>query len=75
MKIYPIGISKKQKKILGSALTDDKKAVYNTTFEVLKGVCLLAAPFAPYLPELLPQLNRRSKRAMWRLPDMRQFNN
>jgi len=36
-----------------SSLTDDKKAVFNTTFEILKGVCLLAAPFAPYMPEAI----------------------
>jgi isoleucyl-tRNA synthetase len=44
-------IRRNRRRFWGSELTDDKKAVYNTTFEVLKGICLLAAPFAPYLPE------------------------
>lgn len=44
-------IRRNRRRFWTSALTDDKKAVFNTTFEVLKGVCLLAAPFAPYLPE------------------------
>lgn len=46
-------IRRNRRRFWGSALTDDKKAVFNTTFEVLKGVCLLAAPFAPYLPEAI----------------------
>ena len=32
-------------------LTEDKKAVYNTTYEILVGVAQLTAPFAPYLSE------------------------
>ena len=36
-------------------LTDDKKAVYNTTYEVLVGVTKLAAPFAPFLMEEIYQ--------------------
>ncbi|HHY90627.1 MAG TPA: isoleucine--tRNA ligase, partial [Clostridiales bacterium] len=36
-------------------LTDDKKAVYNTTYEVLVGVAKLAAPFAPFLTEEIYQ--------------------
>ncbi|EOD01144.1 isoleucine--tRNA ligase [Caldisalinibacter kiritimatiensis] len=32
-------------------LTDDKKAVYNTTFEILVGISQIIAPFAPYLSE------------------------
>ncbi|MEN1760011.1 isoleucine--tRNA ligase [Anoxynatronum sibiricum] len=31
--------------------SDDKKAVYNTTYEVLVGVCRLAAAFAPFMTE------------------------
>lgn len=44
-------IRRNRRRFWGSELTDDKKAVFNTTYEVLRGVCLLAAPFAPYLPE------------------------
>ncbi len=32
-------------------MNDDKKAAYNTMYEVLAGVCLLAAPFCALLPE------------------------
>jgi isoleucyl-tRNA synthetase len=32
-------------------LTEDKKAVYNTTYEILVGIAQLTAPFAPYLSE------------------------
>ncbi|MGB4438008.1 MAG: isoleucine--tRNA ligase [Sedimentibacter sp.] len=34
-------------------LTEDKKAVYNTTYEILVGIAQLTAPFAPYLSEEL----------------------
>lgn len=34
-----------------SELNDDKKAVYNTTYEVLVGVCRLAAAYAPFMTE------------------------
>jgi isoleucyl-tRNA synthetase len=44
-------IRRNRRRFWGSELTDDKKAVFNTAYEVLRGVCLLAAPFAPYLPE------------------------
>ncbi len=46
-------IRRNRRRFWKSELTDDKKAVYNTTYEILKGVCLLAAPYAPYLPEEL----------------------
>ena len=32
-------------------LTEDKKAVYNTTYELLTELCRVVAPFAPYLSE------------------------
>lgn len=32
-------------------LTEDKKAVYNTTYELLTELCRVIAPFAPYLSE------------------------
>jgi isoleucyl-tRNA synthetase len=44
-------IRRNRRRFWGSQLTDDKKAVFNTTYEVLRGICLLAAPFAPYLPD------------------------
>jgi len=44
-------IRRSRRRFWATDLTDDKKAVYNTTHEVLKQVCLLAAPFAPYLTE------------------------
>ncbi len=44
-------IRRSRRRFWGSELTDDKKAVYNTTYEVLLGVSQLMAPFAPYLSE------------------------
>jgi isoleucyl-tRNA synthetase len=34
-------------------LTDDKKAVYNTTYEILVGISQVIAPFVPYISEEL----------------------
>lgn len=36
-------------------LTDDKKAVYNTTYEVLVGISKLVAPYAPFIADELYQ--------------------
>lgn len=36
-------------------LTDDKKSVYNTTYEILVGVAKLVAPFAPFLADEMYQ--------------------
>ncbi|MDN5352320.1 MAG: isoleucyl-tRNA synthetase [Clostridiales bacterium] len=44
-------IRRSRRRFWDSELTEDKKSVYNTTFEVLKTVCQLSAPFAPFLPE------------------------
>jgi isoleucyl-tRNA synthetase len=44
-------IRRSRRRFWGSELTEDKKAVYNTTYEVLVTVCQLAAPFAPYMSE------------------------
>lgn len=44
-------VRRSRRRFWRSELGDDKKAAYNTMHEVLVGVCLLAAPFAPYLPE------------------------
>ena len=44
-------IRRNRRRFWASDLTDDKKAVYNTTYEVLKGICQLVAPIAPYISE------------------------
>ncbi len=44
-------VRRSRRRFWRSELNDDKKAAYNTMYEVLAGVCLLATPFAPYLPE------------------------
>ena len=38
-----------------SELTEDKKDVYNTTYEVLTGISKLIAPFAPFISEEIYQ--------------------
>ncbi|AFA47645.1 isoleucine--tRNA ligase [Acetobacterium woodii] len=48
-------IRRNRRRFWGTELTDDKKAVYNTTWEVLEGVVRLCAPFAPYITEELYQ--------------------
>ncbi len=44
-------IRRSRRRFWDSELTEDKKAVYNTTHEVLVAICKLAAPFAPYITE------------------------
>jgi len=44
-------IRRNRRRFWASELTEDKKAVYNTTYEVLKGLCQLIAPIAPYISE------------------------
>lgn len=44
-------IRRSRRRFWATELTEDKKAVYNTTHEVLIAVCKLAAPFAPYITE------------------------
>lgn len=44
-------IRRARRRFWATDLTDDKKAVYNTTYEVLTGVAKLVAPFAPYISE------------------------
>ncbi len=46
-------IRRNRRRFWASDLSQDKKAVYNTTWEVLEGVVRLCAPFAPYLTEEL----------------------
>ncbi|HHZ01391.1 MAG TPA: isoleucine--tRNA ligase [Tissierellia bacterium] len=44
-------IRRSRRRFWETELTEDKKSVYNTTYEVLVGVSQLMAPFAPYLSE------------------------
>lgn len=44
-------IRRSRRRFWDAELTEDKKAVYNTTYEVLIAICQLAAPFAPYVTE------------------------
>ncbi|RKD21460.1 Isoleucyl-tRNA synthetase [Caminicella sporogenes DSM 14501] len=44
-------IRRSRRRFWATELTEDKKSVYNTTFEILVGVCQMVAPFAPYLSE------------------------
>lgn len=44
-------IRRSRRRFWDSDLTDDKKAVYNTTFEVLETIMRLSAPFAPHITE------------------------
>lgn len=48
-------IRRNRRRFWSTELTEDKKAVYNTTWEVLEGVVRLCAPFAPYITEELYQ--------------------
>jgi len=44
-------IRRSRRRFWATELTDDKKAVYNTTYEILVGISQMVAPFAPYLSE------------------------
>ncbi|SHK24284.1 Isoleucyl-tRNA synthetase [Anaerobranca californiensis DSM 14826] len=44
-------IRRARRRFWASDLTEDKQAVYNTTYEVLVGIAKMVAPFAPYLAE------------------------
>ena len=44
-------IRRSRRRFWSTELTDDKKSVYRTTWEVLKTVAQLSAPFAPYTSE------------------------
>jgi len=46
-------IRRSRRRFWGTELTNDKKAVYNTTYEILVGLSKLVAPFAPYISEEL----------------------
>lgn len=44
-------IRRSRRRFWETELNEDKKAVYNTTYEILVGISKLIAPFAPYLSE------------------------
>ena len=44
-------IRRARRRFYGNELTDDKKSVYLTTYEILVGVSCLAAPFAPFISD------------------------
>jgi len=44
-------IRRSRRRFWETELTEDKKAVYNTTMEILIGICKMIAPFAPYMSE------------------------
>jgi len=44
-------IRRSRRRFWASELNEDKKAVYNTTYEILVGISQMVAPFAPYLAE------------------------
>ena len=44
-------IRRNRRRFWASELDDNKKAVYNTTYEVLEGLCKLIAPVVPFVSE------------------------
>ncbi len=44
-------IRRNRNRFWDSELTNSKKAVYMTTYEVLEGICLMLAPIAPFVSE------------------------
>lgn len=48
-------IRRARRRFWSTELTEDKKAVYNTTYEVLVGISKLVAPFAPFLADEMYQ--------------------
>ena len=44
-------IRRSRRRFWATELTEDKKSVYNTTYEILTELCQLIAPFAPYISE------------------------
>lgn len=44
-----------RRRFWSTELDDDKKAVYNTTYEILIGICKMIAPFVPFISEELYQ--------------------
>ena len=48
-------IRRNRRRFWGSELDDSKKAVYNTTYEVLEGISRLIAPIVPFISEEIYQ--------------------
>ncbi|TCO74539.1 isoleucine--tRNA ligase [Marinisporobacter balticus] len=48
-------IRRARRRFWATELTADKKAVYNTTYEILVGISKMVAPFAPFLSEEMYQ--------------------
>ncbi|SNS67103.1 Isoleucyl-tRNA synthetase [Anaerovirgula multivorans] len=48
-------IRRARRRFWATELNDDKKAVYNTTYEILVGVSKLVAPFSPFLADEMYQ--------------------
>ena len=48
-------IRRNRRRFWSTELDDDKKAVYNTTYEILLGLSKMIAPFVPYISEELYQ--------------------
>ena len=44
-------IRRNRRRFWSTELDDDKKAVYNTTYEILTGISKMIAPFAPFIAE------------------------
>ncbi|MTI65775.1 MAG: isoleucine--tRNA ligase [Firmicutes bacterium] len=44
-------IRRSRRRFWATELTEDKKAVYNTTYELLVGISQMIAPFAPFISE------------------------
>lgn len=44
-------IRRARRRFYAEGMTEDKRAVFLTTYEMLKGVALLSAPFAPFLSD------------------------
>ena len=44
-------IRRARRRFYAEEMTEDKQAVFLTTYELLKGVALLSAPFAPFLSD------------------------
>lgn len=44
-------IRRNRRRFWGSEMGEDKEAVFQTTYEVLTGLCRLIAPYAPYISE------------------------
>lgn len=48
-------IRRNRRRFWSTELDDDKKAVYNTTYEILVGLCKMVAPFVPFMAEEIYQ--------------------